>query len=152
MMEITVKRNWWLLALWWPFAIGLAVVTVYGVTWPSLKAAQLGQPLPAGWSWPAIFIVDIAVIILAVALASYPLHQLRIAFTEEGIKAPGFLGSKFMRWNDIAYVDGASTRSLNLRLTSSDQSIVINKLYYQYPDEFMSLVQARVPETCSWRN
>jgi hypothetical protein len=152
MQEIKIRRNWLPLVLWWLFAAGILALTLYTITWPAIKEAQLGQPLSGGWTWSAVNTTTILVTAGAVVFGSMPLNQLRTSFTDEGIKVPGLWGSKFMRWEDIVYVDGVSARSFNLRFTSSDQSIVINKSFYLNPNELMALVHSRLPESIHWRD
>lgn len=152
MQEIYLKRNWWIAFLFGTVLAGMAGFCLYVITWPALKAARLGQPLPPTWSWPAIVIVDVGIILLHGSLFFHLLFQLQMVFTKEGVRMPGIFKSKFMRWADVAYVDGVSIRSSLLKLTDSKQSIIINKLYYQEPEKLMALVTERLPESCYWRD
>ncbi|HWT02770.1 MAG TPA: hypothetical protein VN256_21155 [Pyrinomonadaceae bacterium] len=150
--EIKVRRNWLPLVLMWLFAGGLVAVTFYTITWPAIKVTQLGQPLFGGWTWPTIIVANVVAVFIAVGLGSIPLNELRTVFTDEGIKVPGLWRTRFMRWEDIVYVDGVSVRSLVLKFTSSDQSVAINKTYYLDQNELMSVVQSHLPESIYWRD
>lgn len=152
MQEIYLKKNWWLVYLFGPILAVMAGFCIYVTTWPAIKATRMGQPLPATWSWPTILIADVAILLLFGSLLFHLLSQLRIAFTNAGIKMPGIFKTKFMRWHEVAYVDGVSVGSSLLKLTDSKQSIIINKFYYQEPDKLMSLITERLPESCCWRD
>lgn len=152
MKAIYLKRNWWIAILGGPVLVGSVAFCIYETTWPAMKAAQRGEPLPATWSWPAIIIVDVALTLMFGALIFIMLFQFRIVFTAEGVRMPGIFRNKYMRWNDVRYVDGMSNRSIILKLTDEKQSITINKLYYQQPEKLMSLIVERVPQSCYWRD
>lgn len=152
MQEIHLKRTWWVFALFAVASLGFAFAGIYAITWPAVEATQLGQPLARSWSWPAVLVADVAMIIMAIALSNIPLSQLRTAFSDKGIKMPGLLRSKFIAWDDISRLEGTSSRSTLLKITGSDQSIIINKFYYQRPDELTSLLQAHAPASCRLRD
>jgi hypothetical protein len=152
MQEIYLKRNWWLVFLFAPILAGGAVFCLYATTWPAIKATQMGKPMLGGWSWPTVLIADVVILFLFGGVFFGLLFQLRIAFTTEGVRAPGIFKSKLMLWADVAYVDGISVRSHLLRLTDSKQSIIINKHYYQEPDKLMAFIAQRLPQSCLWRD
>lgn len=152
MPELYLKRNWWIVYLIAPLLAAFAGGSLYAINWPAVQAARAGLPFQGGWSWPTILIADVGIILLHSSLFFHLLSQLRIVFTAEGVRVPGIFKNKFMRWDEVAYLDGVSNRSNLLRLTDSKQSIVINKFYYQEPEKLMALIAEGLPQSCYWRD
>jgi len=140
--RIDLARYWWLPVLVLTFLIGGGGYGIWAITWPAVKAARLGQPLPAGWTWASVIGVDMVLIGLFGYLCWQALIQWLTYFTIEGIGQPRLGGYAFLRWSEVTRV----TRKLNtIELQSSGQTLQIAYAQFRDIDQLITLIRERVP-------
>ncbi len=149
--QFRLARKWWILYIAATVLIGVALLELWIITWPAIKAEQLGQPLPAHWTWVSIIAVDIGILCMTGILCGGLLFDLLTVFTEEGIKKPGLFGLTFIRWAEVTEVVGYIPKGMIvLEIRSPDKKIRINVLYYRDQNQLVSLIREYVPSSAKW--
>ena len=145
--RIRLRIKWWLVIFAGACVFGCALLVVWLVTWPAIKAEKLGHSLPAGWTWTSIIAVDISSFCLAMALCWEPLTQLFTVFTNEGVEQPGLRERTFIRWEKITdvFTSFQIGQLYLIELRTSTQKIVINALFYKDENELISLIKQHAP-------
>jgi len=144
---IRLAKSWWLLGPVSALFLGGFLLVSWLITWPAIRAAQLGQPSPIGWSWTAIIAFNCLLVCMAMAGYWEPWVQLRTMFTDEEVSRPRLFGRIVMPWDSITHV-GAVT-ALNgvkvIELRSHEQSIKINPLCYKHQGELIAVLREHIP-------
>ncbi len=145
--SLYLAKRWWILLPVSALFLGGFSFVSWLITWPAIRAAQLGQAPPAGWSWTSIIAFNCLFACIAVAGYWEPWVQLRTVFTEEDVSRPRLFGRTVMTWSSITHVGVIA--ALNgvkvIELRSREQSIKINPLCYKRQDKLLAAIREHAP-------
>lgn len=129
------------------FFIPIGLINLYLVwelNYPAIKALQINQSLPRGWSWPSLFILDVIILVSAFLLFKNPITELRTIFTTNFIKRQEFHKSTLILWSEITKIEILGWR---LKLTSPNHAITVNLAVYKNPKDVIAFIMSLVPES-----
>ena len=148
-----LAKNWWILYVIAVVLTAMAAFGVWTISWPAIKAAQAGQPLPGDWTWARIITADTVIVFLHATLFGVGLVQLLTTYTKEGVRRLSLFGGTHIRWKEVTDVIGSipTEGMIVLEIRSATKKIRINVLYYKDKSQLIALLREHVPPSTKWR-
>ncbi len=134
------------------FLIGFAlfsasVITVPAIQWqitsPELRSSLGQNPLPVGWTWAQVILIDLSIFLLIGYLSLQPIIQVLTKFTDNGIEQPTLFQNKVIDWQDVQEIRNITTA--NIEISGSKTKIYLNPVLFVDHHALINELRLRVP-------
>ena len=134
-----VRPNWWVVITVCVLLLLAVIVFVMLLTVPAVRASRAETPLPGGWAWTGIVVVNVLTVSVGLWLCWIILRQALTRFTTEGVTQPRLLGAVHIPWSSVTWVAPGVT------IASPTAIITVSPRTFRNPGGMIQVVLQRVP-------
>jgi hypothetical protein len=124
----------------WAAMVGLIA---WMTTKQALDAAAAGMPIPGGWSWPSIFLVDFLCLAAWVWWLWLTYCHWKTEVTPEYIRRASVFGARKILWTEVTSIESGAA----IRIFGGGTSISIAPFVYRNYIDLFAELQKHLPRS-----